>query len=140
MTSNSGRSCWTTWRPRDRPLCSTSRPQEEGVLCSSSCLCSHRSRNHHALWRLLPLLPPPPTMAAKARVRAIGRGKVRTTALVAPGTTAGAPRCGPPSTIPRLAPSRCGQGCILCSSSRHVHCSTPCLMHQHTAVPPSCPC
>jgi hypothetical protein len=47
-------------------------------------------------------------------------------------TTVGAPRRGPPSTIPRSAPSRYGQGCILRSSSRRVHHSMPCLLHQCT--------
>jgi hypothetical protein len=72
-------------------------------------------------------------MAAKARGR--GRGKERTTTLMAPATTSttivGAPWLGPP-TIPGLAPSRCGQGCTLYSSSRHVHHNTPYSLHRHT--------
>jgi hypothetical protein len=119
----------------------------EGVLCSHSCLRAHHSRNCRDLRRLLPLLPPTPTTAAKARVRGRGRGKARTMAPVAPATTAttivGVPQLGPPSTIPGPAPSRCGQGCVLCSSSWRVHRSTPCLLHRRTtgllAVPPSHP-
>jgi hypothetical protein len=101
-----------------------------------------------------PVAPPPsaptPTTAAQVRVRARGRGreKVRTMAPVAPVkiavTTAGVPRRGPPFTIPGPAPSRCGQGCVLHSSSWHVHHNTPCSLHQHTtglpAIPPSHPC
>jgi hypothetical protein len=95
---------------------------QEGDLRSSSCLRTHRSRNHYVLRRPLPQLPPTPTTVANARVRARGRGKSRT---MAPATTVGAPRCGPPNKIPGLAPSRCGQGCVLHSSSWRVHCSTP---------------
>jgi hypothetical protein len=89
----------------------------------------------------LPLLPPPPTMATKARVRARGRGKARTTGLATTATGAATPQRRPPSTIPRPAPSRCGQGCALLIS-RCVHHSTPCLLHRHTMVPPVtlCPC
>jgi hypothetical protein len=123
-TSNSRRSSWTTRWPRDRPPRSTLHPQVEGALGSSSCLHAHHSRNHSVLRRPLPLLPPIPTMAAKVR----GRGKARTTAPMAPATTAvtiaGVPRCCPPSTIPGPAPSRCGQECVLRSSSR-VHHNTP---------------
>jgi hypothetical protein len=69
-------------------------------------------------------------------------------ALAAPvttaATTAEAPRLGPPSTITGPAPSRCGQGCILHSSRRCVHRSTPYLLHRCTTglpvAPPSCPC
>jgi hypothetical protein len=96
---------------------------------------------------LCPPVPPPPptsppTTVAKARVRARGRGKARTTS---PATKTGAttPRRGPPSTIPGLTPSRFGQGCALLSS-RRVHRSTPCLLHRHTMAPlaalPSRPC
>jgi hypothetical protein len=89
---------------------------------------------------------PPPTMVAKARVRA--RGKARTMAPVAPvrmiATIAGEPHCGPPSTLPRLALSRCCQGCVLLHSSRRIHRSTPCLLHRRTMMLPtalaSCPC
>jgi hypothetical protein len=93
----------------------------------------------------LPLLFPTPTMAAKARARARrrGRGKARTTALVALATTAGAPRRGPPSIIPGPAPSRCGQGCVLLRSSRHIHYNTLYSLHRCTTVllvaPPSSP-
>jgi hypothetical protein len=72
---------------------------------------------------------PNPTMAAKVRVRARGRGKVRTTALTAPttiaATIAGAPQCGPPSTIPGPTSPRCGQGCVLHSSSRRATTTRP---------------
>jgi hypothetical protein len=99
------------------------------------------------LRRPLPLLPLPPTTVAKGRVRERGRGKrkTRTMTLMAPATIIGAttPRHGPPSTIPGPAPSRCGPGCALLSS-RCVHRSTACLLHQHTMAPPtallSCPC
>jgi hypothetical protein len=140
MTSNFRRSSWTTRRPRDRPPRSTPRPQEEGALRSSSCLHARRRRNRHVLRRPLPLLPPTPTTAAKAR----GRGKVRTMAPAAPATTAEVPQLGPPSTIPGPAPSRCGLGCVLRSSRRRVHHSTPYLLHQRTTglpvAPPSRPC
>jgi hypothetical protein len=100
------------------------------------------------LRRPLPLLPPPPTTVAKARVRARRRGKTRTMALTVLATTmttaAGAPQCGPPSIIPRPAPSRCGQGCVLRSHNWRIHRSTPCLLHRCTTVlpvaPPSRPC
>jgi hypothetical protein len=52
----------------------------------------------------------------------MGRGKAGTTTSVAPATTVSTavwvPRRDPPSTIPGPAPSRCGQGCVLCSSSQ----------------------
>jgi hypothetical protein len=91
------------------------------------------------------LLPPTPTTVTNARVTTRGRGKARTTASATTAVTIEqAPRCGPPSTIPRLAPSLCGQRCILHSSSQCVHDNTPCSMHWHTtglpAVPPSRPC
>jgi hypothetical protein len=144
MTSNSRRSSWTTQWPKDRPLHSTLCPQEEGVLRSSCCLCVHHNRNLHVLRRPLPLLPPPPTMAAKARVRSMGRRKARPMATVALATTLGAPWHGRPSTIPGPATSQCGQGCTFHSSSRCIHYSMPCLLHWCTtmppAVPPSCPC
>jgi hypothetical protein len=75
-------------------------------------------------------------MATKARVRVRGMGKVRTTALVALATTGGAGthRHGRLSTIPGLMPSRCGQGCTLLSS-RCIHRSTPCSLHQYTMTP-----
>jgi hypothetical protein len=144
MTSNSRRLSWTTRWPRDMPPCSTLRPQVKGALCSSSCLRAHRSRGRRVLRQPLTLLPPTPTMAGKAR----GRGKARTTALAAPKTTAaittGAPWHGPPSTISGPVPSRCVQGCILCSSSWCIHRNMPCSLHQCTmgllAVPPSRPC
>jgi hypothetical protein len=147
-TSNSRRLSWTTRRPRDRPPRSTPRPQEEGALRSSSCLHARHRRNHHVLRRPLPLLPPTPTTAAKARERARGRGKARTTAPMAPATTAAttteAPRRGPPSTIPGPTPSQCGQGCVLRSNSRRVHRSMPYLLHRRTTgLPvalPSRPC
>jgi hypothetical protein len=103
-----------------------STPQEVGVLCSSNCLHTHRSRNYRVLWWTFPLLPPPPTTAAKAR----GMGKARTMVSTAPVTIARAatPRRGPPYTILGPAPSRCGQGCTLCNNSRRVHCGTPCLL------------
>jgi hypothetical protein len=133
MTSNSRRSSWTTWWPRDKPLCSTPCPQEEGTLHSSCYLRAHHSRNHRVLRLPLPLLPQTPTMAAKARVRARRRGKERTMAPPAPVTTAAtmarAPRRDPRSTIPRLAPCPCGQRCILHSSSWRIHRSTPSLLH-----------
>jgi hypothetical protein len=145
MTSNLRRSSWTTRRPRDRPPRSTPRPQVEDALCSSCCLHAHHNRNCRVLRWPLPLLPPTPTMTAKARVRARGRGKARTTTPTTTAVTiAGAPRRGPPSTIPGSAPSRYGQKCILRSSSRCVHHNTPCLQHRHTtglpAVPPLRPC
>jgi hypothetical protein len=81
--------------------------------------------------------PPPaptPTTVAKARVWARGRGKARimapTTLVTTATTITGAPRCDPLSTIPKPALSRCGQGCILGSSSRRVHRSMPCLLHR----------
>jgi hypothetical protein len=143
---NSRRLSWTTRRPSDRPPCSTPRPHEEGALRSSSCLHARRRRNRHALRRPLPLLPLTPTMVAKARVRGRRRGrrKARTMAPVAPATTTGVPRHSPPSTIPEPTPSQCGQGCVLRSSSRCIHRSTPYLLHQRNtglpAAPPSCPC
>jgi hypothetical protein len=145
---NSKRLSWTTRWPRDRPPRSTLHPQEEGALCSSSCLHARRRRNRHVLRRPLPLLPPIPTTAAKARKRARGRGKARTTAPAAPATTAAttteAPQRGPPSTIPGPAPSRCGKGCVLHSNSQRVHHSMPYLLHRCTtglpAAPPSLPC
>jgi hypothetical protein len=122
------------------PPCSTPHPQEEEALRNNSCLCAHHTRNRRVLRRPLLLLPPTPTMTVKTRVRAKGRGKERT----APATTAGAPQRDPPSTIPGPAPSRCGQGCVLCSSSRRVHHSTPSLLHRRTTglmmAPPSRPC
>jgi hypothetical protein len=142
MTSNSRRSSWTTRRCRDRPLRSTPCPQEEGAPCSSSCFYAHHSRNRRILRWSLPLLSPTRTTMAKARVR--GRGKARTTTLVALATIVGAPRCGPPSTIPRPVPSRCGQGCVLHSNSRRIHRSMPGFLHWGTMVlpmaPPSRPC
>jgi hypothetical protein len=150
MTSNSRRSSWTTRQPRNRPLHSTPCPQVEGALRNSSCLRAHHSRNCRVLNRPLPLplLPPTPTTATKARVRSRGRVKARTMTPVTPATTSattvGAPRCGPPSTIPGLAPSRCGQGCVLRNNNRCIHRNTPCSLHQLTmgltTVPPSCPC
>jgi hypothetical protein len=149
MTSNSRRSSWTTQRHRDRLPRSTLRPQVEGALRSSRHLRAHHSRNRHVLRRSLPLLPPTPIMAVKARVRARARarGKARTTFLAAPPTTsttiAGAPRCNPPSTIPGPTISQCGKGCVLRSSSRRIHPNTPCSLHRHTTglpvVPPSRP-
>jgi hypothetical protein len=92
----------------------------------------------------LPLQPQPPTMAAKAKIRARERGKVRTMDPATPATTAGVPRCDPPSTIPKPTPSRCGQGYLLHSSSQGVHRNTHCLLHRCTmkllATPLSCPC
>jgi hypothetical protein len=123
---------------RDRPPCSTSCTQEEGALCSSYCLCAHCSRNYRVFQRPVPLLTPPPTMVAKATVRARGRGKARTmTPATTVATIAGAPRCDPPSTIPRLRSSCCGQGCVLHSSSQHVHRSTSWLLHWRTMVLPA---
>jgi hypothetical protein len=100
-TSNSRRSSWTTQWPRDRPPYSTPFPQVEGTLHSNNSLCTHHNRNHHVLWWPLPLLLPTPTTAAKARAR----GKAITMAPVTPATIVGAPRRGPPSTIPGQAPS-----------------------------------
>jgi hypothetical protein len=79
---------------------------------------------------------PPPTIAAKVRVRARGGGKQGTMAPAALATIAGAPRCGPPSTIPGSAPSRCGQGCILHSSCRRIYHSMPYLLHRCTTTLP----
>jgi hypothetical protein len=103
-----------------------STPQEVGILHSSNCLHTHRSRNYCVLWWALPLLPLPPTTAAKAR----GRGKARTMVSTAPVTIARAatPRRGPPYTILGPAPSRYGQGCTLRNNSQRVHCGTPCLL------------
>jgi hypothetical protein len=119
------------------PPHSTPHPQEEGILRSSSCLC-------RVLGRPLPLLPPTPTTVANARVRERGRGKGRTTTLMAPATTVGAPQRGPPSTITELAPSQCGQECVLHSSSQCVHCIAPSSLHRCTTglpvTPPSRPC
>jgi hypothetical protein len=143
MTLNSRRSSWTTRWPKDRPPCSTSHPQVEGVLCSSSCLLAHHSRNCHVLRWPLPLLPLTPTTATKARVRAREKGKARTTAPSALTTIAGAPQRGPSSTILGPTSSRCEQGCVLRSSSQHVHRITPCSLHRCTTglpmVPPSHP-
>jgi hypothetical protein len=115
----------------------------EGALRSSSCLHAHHSMNYRVLMHPLPLLLPTSTMAAKARVRAKERGKVRTTTLAAPTTTARTPLHGPP-TIAGPTPSRCGQGCVLQSSSQRIHRSTPCSLHRCTmgllAVPPSGSC
>jgi hypothetical protein len=129
------------------PPCSTQHPQEEGALRSSSCLHAHCSRNRRVLRRLVPLLSSTPITVAKARVWAMRRGRGKSRTMVPTTTTAtiaGAPRCGPPSTISRPAPSRCGQGCVLCSSSRCIHRNTPCLLQRHTMVllagPPSLPC
>jgi hypothetical protein len=107
----------------------------EGALRSSNCLRAHHSRNRRVLRRLLPLLPPTPTIAGKVRVRAREREKARIIALTAPATTAmtiaGVPQRGPPA-IPESAPSQYGQGCVLRSSSWRVHHNTPCSLHQHT--------
>jgi hypothetical protein len=43
--SNMRRSSWTTQWPRGKPLHSTPRPQEEGVLCSSSSHHTHLSKS-----------------------------------------------------------------------------------------------
>jgi hypothetical protein len=146
MTLNSRRSSWTTRWPKDRPPCSTLCPQVDDALHSSSYLRAHHSRNCHVLRRPLPLQSPTPATMTKARAR--GKGKARTTAPVAPAilvaTTAGVPRCGPPSTISGLAPSRCGQRCVLHSSNRCVDHNTPYSLHRQTTglpeVPPSHPC
>jgi hypothetical protein len=118
----------------------------EGALRSSNRLRAHHSRNHRVIRRPLPLplLSTTLTIATKARVRARARGKARTISPVTTAaTTAGAPRRGTPP-MPAPAPSRCGQGCVLCSNSRRVHHNTPCSLHRHTmgllVVPPSCPC
>jgi hypothetical protein len=44
-SSNMRRSSWTTQWPRGKPLHSTPRPQEAGVLCSSSSHHTHLSRS-----------------------------------------------------------------------------------------------
>jgi hypothetical protein len=138
MTLNSRRLSWTTQWTRDRPPHSTPRPQEEGTLHSSSYLYAHRVGTAMSSGGPSPSYPNP-NNGGKVRVRA--RGKARTTA---PATTAEAPRLGPPSTITAPAPSRCGQGCVLRSSRRRIHRSTPYLLHRRTtglpAAPPSRPC
>jgi hypothetical protein len=75
---------------------------------------------------------PTPNNSGKGTSKGKGRGKQRTMALAALATIAGAPRCGPPSTIPGPVPSRCGQGCILYSSCRRIHHSMPYLLHRRT--------
>jgi hypothetical protein len=102
------------WRPPQQQL--PSWPPQQELSCPLTAL---------------PLLPPAPTTTTKVR----GKARIMAlVALVAPITIVGAPQHGPPSMIPGLAPSRCGQGCALLSS-RHLHCSTPCSLHRCTTVP-----
>jgi hypothetical protein len=95
-----------------------------------------------------PMVPPSPATipnnGGKRKAKGKGRRKARTMVPVALVTTVRASWCSTPSIIPRPAPSRCGQGCILHSSSRREHHNTTCLLHRRTtapsAMPLSCPC
>jgi hypothetical protein len=146
MILNSRRSSWITRWFRDRPLHSTSCPQVEDALHSSSCFRVHHSRDHRVLRRPLPLLPQS-QQRRQGKGMGKGKGKSKNNGYGGIGNNnsdnSRGPRRGPPSTIPRLAPSRCDQGCVLHSSSQCIHHNTPCSLHWHTmglsAVPPSRP-
>jgi hypothetical protein len=91
--------------------------------------------------------PPPPASnpnnGGKGKGKDKGKEKDKNHDSGGSNNNSKAPRRDPPSTIPRLTPSRCGQGCVLRSCNWHVHHNTPCLLHRRTtglpAAPPSCP-
>jgi hypothetical protein len=91
MTSNSRRSSWTTQQPKDRPQCSTPRPEVEGALRSSSYLRAPPQQEPPCSQAPLPPLVSNPNTGDKGKDKGKGKGKNNGSGNISGNNSRGAP-------------------------------------------------